>query len=65
VVPRQPNLFILSGGPGAGKTTTLAELEKLGFACAPEVARHIIQQQVPKAMPQDRAQFIPAALSMS
>lgn len=47
-----PNLLIFSGGTDAGKTTTLAELEKLGFACAPEVARHIIHEQVPKAMPQ-------------
>lgn len=41
-----PNLFVLSGGPGAGKTTVLAELAKLGFPHAPEVARQIIREQV-------------------
>jgi predicted ATPase len=41
-----PNLFVVSGGPGAGKTTVLDELAKLGFSCAPEVAREIIREQV-------------------
>ena len=40
------NLFVVSGGPGAGKTTMLEELGKLGFRHAPEVARQIIQEQV-------------------
>ena len=41
-----PNLYILTGGPGAGKTTVLLELEKLGYPYLPEVARQIIQEQV-------------------
>ena len=41
-----PNLFVLTGGPGAGKTTVLVELEKRGYRVAPEVARQIIQEQV-------------------
>jgi predicted ATPase len=41
-----PNLFVISGGPGAGKTTVLRQLEKLGFPHAPEVARQIIREQV-------------------
>jgi predicted ATPase len=41
-----PNLFVVTGGPGCGKTTVLLELEKLGFSYAPEVARQIIQEQV-------------------
>ena len=41
-----PNLFVISGGPGSGKTTILQELGKLGFQHAPEVARQIIQEQV-------------------
>jgi predicted ATPase len=40
------NLIVLSGAPGAGKTTTLHEIARLGFACAPEVAREIIREQV-------------------
>ena len=39
-------LVVLSGGPGMGKTTVLAELERRGFRCAAEVARQIIQEQV-------------------
>jgi predicted ATPase len=41
-----PNLFVLSGGPGAGKTTVLRELASRGFPFAPETARQIIQEQV-------------------
>jgi predicted ATPase len=40
------NLFVISGGPGAGKTTVLHELKKVGYPHAPEVARQIIQEQV-------------------
>ena len=40
-----PNLFVITGGPGSGKTAVLRELEKDGFRCAPEVARQIIQEQ--------------------
>jgi predicted ATPase len=40
------NLYVLTGGPGAGKTTVLAELQRRGFPCLPEVARQIIQEQV-------------------
>ena len=39
-------LVVLSGGPGAGKTSVLAELEQRGFRCVAEVARQIIQEQV-------------------
>ena len=41
-----PNLFVISGGPGTGKTTLLEELESLGYPHAPEVAREIIREQV-------------------
>ena len=41
-----PNLYVISGGPGVGKTTVLRELSARGFAFAPEVARQIIQEQV-------------------
>jgi predicted ATPase len=41
-----PNLFVVSGGPGSGKTTVLQELARRGFPFAPEVARQIIQEQV-------------------
>jgi len=41
-----PNLFVVSGGPGAGKTTVLQELATRGYRFAPEVARQIIQDEV-------------------
>ncbi len=41
-----PNLYIVTGGPGAGKTTVLAELERRGFPYLPEVARQLIQEQM-------------------
>lgn len=41
-----PNLFVISGGPGSGKTTVLRALALLGFSHAPEVARQIIREQV-------------------
>lgn len=40
-----PNLFVISGGPGAGKTTVLREIERLGLSTVAEVARQIIQEQ--------------------
>jgi predicted ATPase len=41
-----PNLFVITGGPGSGKTTALRALAWFGFEHAPEVARQIIQEQV-------------------
>jgi predicted ATPase len=40
------NLFIITGGPGSGKTTVLRELAKRGYEYSPEVARQIIQEQI-------------------
>ncbi|RAV28716.1 AAA family ATPase [Sinomicrobium soli] len=39
------HFFVLTGGPGAGKTTTLLELHRRGFMYMPEVARKIIREQ--------------------
>ena len=38
--------FVITGGPGVGKTTLLQELQKRFFTCIPEVAREIIREQV-------------------
>lgn len=43
---KNEKLFILTGGPGSGKTTTLLAIERLGFSYLPEVARQIIQEQM-------------------
>src|SRR5436309_15969939 len=39
------NFFILTGGPGVGKTTLLIGLGKKNFRCISEVAREIIKEQ--------------------
>lgn len=55
------NLFVITGGPGAGKTTLIDALERAGHARSIEAGRAIIQQQVASggnALPwQDRAAF--------
>lgn len=40
------NLYIITGGPGVGKTTLLNELAKAGHKIVPEVARQIIKEQI-------------------
>lgn len=40
------NLFVLTGGPGAGKTTLIKALEESGFQTVDEVAREIIKEQI-------------------
>lgn len=41
-------LFVITGGPGVGKTTLLNALEKQGFFVVMEEARKIIQEQMLK-----------------
>jgi len=38
--------YVITGGPGAGKTSLLDELNKQNFKCIPEVAREIIIEQM-------------------
>lgn len=40
------NFFIITGGPGSGKTTILEELSNRGFLTVDEVARQIIKEQI-------------------
>lgn len=40
------NFYIITGGPGTGKTTLLEALQARGFHCVPEVARAIIKNQL-------------------
>jgi predicted ATPase len=41
-----PAFYTITGGPGSGKTTALAELARRGHICVPEDARAVIQEQV-------------------
>jgi len=40
------NFYIITGGPGVGKTTLLEELRQRGYNCVHEVAREIIKEQM-------------------
>jgi predicted ATPase len=48
--PSMPNksdrFFVLTGGPGAGKTTLIDALRNSGFAAMPEAGRAIIRDQL-------------------
>src|SRR5690606_42156595 len=45
---RENNFYIISGGPGVGKTTLINELSKNGFLTQEEEARKIIRKQLAK-----------------
>lgn len=38
--------FVITGGPGAGKTSLIAELRARGFVCADETGRAVIRDQL-------------------
>lgn len=40
------NFYIITGGPGVGKTTLINELQQKQMNCIPEVAREIIKDQL-------------------
>ena len=54
--------IVLSGGPGAGKTTVLQELARRGFSVMPEVARAILQGSGGAALRRDDPDGFAAAI---
>ena len=42
---KAPPLFVVTGGPGAGKTTLIDALARAGFVVAPEAGRRIIRER--------------------
>lgn len=40
------NLYVITGGPGVGKTSLIMTLREQGFLCVDEVARELIREQV-------------------
>lgn len=38
--------FVITGGPGSGKTTLIQSLSQKGYRCVEEAARSIIKQQI-------------------
>lgn len=46
-----PDRIVLTGGPGTGKTTTLQELHRRGFAVVPDEARALIRDRLAQGLP--------------
>ena len=47
----KPNFYIITGGPGAGKTSVLENLALKGYGYIPETARQIIKERLSKGLP--------------
>lgn len=43
---KEAKLYVITGGPGVGKTTLLSALKNKGFLVVPEDARRIIKEQM-------------------
>jgi len=54
------NLFVITGGPGSGKSTLISALRMSGFAVAEETGRHVIRDEMAsggRALPWDDRQL--------
>lgn len=60
------NRFIITGGPGSGKTTLIEKLQSKGYAGFPEIARQLISQGIAPSFSPDKrvsSQFFDIILS--
>ena len=44
------NFYVITGGPGAGKTSLLDDLASKGYSYVPETARRIIQERISRGL---------------
>ncbi len=44
-------MYVITGGPGTGKSTVIAELAKLGYQTVPEAARLVMEEEQNKLQP--------------
>lgn len=69
MVRAKTNFHIITGGPGAGKTSIIEALRERGYRCVDEVGRQIIREQVLIGGDGlhwgDRAKFLELMLSRS
>ena len=42
---QRKNIFVITGGPGFGKTALIDELRRIGYLCSGEFARDMIERQ--------------------
>ena len=47
---QKSNFYIITGGPGGGKTSLLESLALKGYNYIPETARHIIKERLSKGL---------------
>ncbi len=40
------NKIVITGAPGTGKTSIIAQLRRLGYSCSKEISRDIITEQI-------------------
>lgn len=46
MIGKDKNFYIITGGPGSGKTSIIDMLNSRGYLCVSEVGREIIQEQI-------------------
>ncbi|SRR5579862_103827 len=58
------NWFVLTGGPCSGKTSTIIELQKLGYSVAQEAARQHMSAELARGIPIEKVRADPIGLQL-